>query len=257
MALWDHVQSTSADPGAGTTITLPYTGAVVAGNLLTASCRVGGIGANPALSDDVNGAWTRLFAIDVNGDHTFAIFYKLNTGAGTPIVTLTNTSGTRRWAIHEYSAASQTIAFDQQVSTTGSGTAGDSGNIVTSASALLFGALSNQDGVVVTAGTGYTIRQSVSQKLDTEDKSGAAGTYSASFTLGTSTAWGAGLATFVVSVGGGGRTTKNTRSAPLGVEIGMNWRGNMAPATAPRRIWAMQQGLYRPVADRFDVQVAA
>jgi hypothetical protein len=26
---------------------------------------------------------------------------------------------------------------------------------------------------------------------------------------------------------GGGRTTKNTRSNPLGVEIGMNWQGNL------------------------------
>lgn len=29
----------------------------------------------------------------------------------------------------------------------------------------------------------------------------------------------------ILGTGGGGRTTKNTRSAPLGIEVGMNWRG--------------------------------
>jgi hypothetical protein len=34
------------------------------------------------------------------------------------------------------------------------------------------------------------------------------------------------IASFKIA-GGGGRTTKNTRSNPLGVEVGMNWRGGM------------------------------
>jgi hypothetical protein len=43
--------------------------------------------------------------------------------------------------------------------------------------------------------------------------------------VGADNDWVASIISFKAAAGGGGRTTKNTRSAPLGVEVGMNWRG--------------------------------
>lgn len=65
------------------------------------------------------------------------------------------------------------------------------------------------------------------------------------------TFWGMGAMALIAAAGGGGRTTKNTRSAPLGVNVGMGWR--MAPEKPARRIWAIQRCLYVPTADRFQV----
>lgn len=50
------------------------------------------------------------------------------------------------------------------------------------------------------------------------------GTVAMSWTQ-ASTGWTVVSAALKPSGGGGGRTTKNTRSAPLGIEAGMNWRG--------------------------------
>lgn len=56
--------------------------------------------------------------------------------------------------------------------------------------------------------------------------SGETGAYSATGTQATASAgFGAIALALELTGGGGGRTTKNTRSAPLGIEIGMNWRG--------------------------------
>lgn len=46
--------------------------------------------------------------------------------------------------------------------------------------------------------------------------------------LSSSQNWVAVIGTFKADAGGGGgRTTKNTRAWPLGVEVGMNWRGTV------------------------------
>lgn len=54
---------------------------------------------------------------------------------------------------------------------------------------------------------------------------GGTGTTSYGITNHTGTVDMSGIVVEILGTSGGGRTTKNTRSAPLGIEVGMNWRG--------------------------------
>lgn len=207
MALWDHVQSRGVDSGAGTSAALAFLSNNTAGNIIIVAARFGGTAQNPGISDSQGNTYVRQINRDpAYGADTFTVWYALNCAAGANTVTITNASSvTRRWVIHEYSANGETISFDQSNNSEGTNEAPNSGNVTTTAaSELLFGACTILNARDVTAGTGYTERQEVSQKISTEDKSVAStGTYAADFTTaggGGAAGWAAGILTFKSAV---------------------------------------------------------
>lgn len=208
MSLWAHSQSRGADSGTGANPTLAYSGAVTAGNFLVGCCRIGGNdAATPTLSDSVNGAWNTILRRGFATDHTLGLFWFPNTGAGTPTVTLNEAGGgTKRWVIAEYDAAGNVIVLDQSASDTNISTTPSSGDMITTAaSEMLLGVMTAVLSPTITAGSSFTIRQTVASKISLEDRAvGSTGTYVADFGISGVEGWVAAGATFKVSAGGGG-----------------------------------------------------
>jgi hypothetical protein len=167
-----HVQSTKTHPAANvsaTTVAATYPGAVTAGNLLVAFFTSDALGGPSGVSDSVNGAWTAASSNAswaVRGD----IYFKANTGAGTPVVTVTwaGAQANRCVYIAEYSGILTSSPNDKNV---GNGTATTtttptSNNVATPAAdgELFFGGLyCTLETVTITAGASplaYTKRQS-------------------------------------------------------------------------------------------------
>src|SRR2546430_15735582 len=90
-----------------TTDTLAYAAAVGVGNFLLLRARIGnGIAHTITVSDSVNaGNWVKASNGFVSGNCEVVIFYKENTLAGTPTVTIswTDAAASLRWEIAEYS----------------------------------------------------------------------------------------------------------------------------------------------------------
>lgn len=138
-------------------------------------------------------------------------------------------------AVAEYSGTWSGSRVEASNSATGTSATVDSGNATSAGAAVFVGAFSSD------APNVSTITQDAAFTLLGEDEDassrchlGMAGrivatgtTDSASWTLQASATYVAGVVVFIEGAGGGGRTTKNTRSAPLGVEIGMNWQGGI------------------------------
>lgn len=135
-----------------------------------------------------------------------------------------------RVMVEEFSGLATSSVEDGTVQTnSGTGTSYSTSNITTS-----------QAGLVVLGVGGFTTLSSWSGTPGTPDFtvgatgsdcgllyliSGSAQTVTPAASATGSDKWVAIAQAFKDAGGGGGRTTKNTRSAPLGIEVGMNWRG--------------------------------
>jgi len=146
-------------------------------------------------------------AIQINqttdGD-TLAIYYAESIGGGPNTVTVSDTvADTLRFAILEYSGVATSGSLDVMAVTQGNSATPNSGATATTTANgdLLLGAILTADQEAYTAGSGYTIEESVpgepGTKLIVEDQIQAtAGTASASATLGAANNWAAGVAAF-------------------------------------------------------------
>lgn len=197
-----YVQSTSVDGGSVQNGTLQYVSPVTAGSLLVVAIRQGsGSSGNLCTVTNTQGDIFTECATKGSGDgHTNRIFYAKNATGGTGKVGVNFSLGAAslRWSIHEYSGLSTTAPLDQTAVNNGTGTAADSGNVTTTtANELLFGFCTVDNTATFTAGTSFTIRETVASKFGSEDQTVAAtGTYSGSETLGTSGPWTMTFATF-------------------------------------------------------------
>ena len=192
-----YIQSRSVNSGSVNSATLAYNSNVAAESLLIQAVRVGGGTATVAMTDNQSNSYTQDKLQASGTDHRTSVHSAPNAVAGATTVTATLTGGpaTRRWAIHEYGSMATSAPVDVSASGSGSSTAPDSGNANTTVTNdLLFGAASCNDDRTFEAGTNYTLREHIPAapfgKLGTEDRNLVAiGTYSASFTLSTSSAW--------------------------------------------------------------------
>jgi RHS repeat-associated protein len=175
------------------------------------------------VTDNKGNTYTKLADANNAGDHA-AIFYAKNVTGGSSFTVSTGISG-RSLAVMEYSGVATTSPFDVTASSTGTSNAPNSGNVTTSVNGeLAFGlAFSGGDGDTWTPGSGYTIRQQVTnnataERLAAEDKTATtAGSVSAGFTTTTSDVWAAAIATFkplvTYSGGSGGGATTTTATS--------------------------------------------
>lgn len=184
------VQSKSVDSGNTTSGTLTFNSNIGSGHLNIVGIRQGG-SSTVTVTDNLGNTYTQS-KTTANGDHTDYIYYAKNTTAGACTVTVTfNSSATMRWAIAEYSGPSTSSPEDVKTDATGSSTTASSGNVTTSANdEVLIGFASVSGASTFTANNSFTVRETVNSKIALADRIvTSSGTYSASFTLGTSGDW--------------------------------------------------------------------
>lgn len=243
----DRAWATVAQTGSGTTHTFTYAGAVASGALLVAFTFYDGSGVTVSgVSDTVNGSWTQATGTGLpcalgggSAGRFIDAWYFLNSAAGTPVITFTY-SGTvtlRCSAAGSYTGIATAGAYDVGHGNgnvdPGTGTdAVTSGATGTTAQAndLAIGFFRAGSGTTITAESGWTQRVNElpsgtgNGKLMVEDKNiTSATTVTAHCTIDSaSDDPGAVVVTFKEPATG--RTTKNTRSNPLGQRVGVTWR---------------------------------
>lgn len=160
------VQTVVGNFGSGTTVTKPYGSAVTAGSLL--ACLATASGQDTiAVSDNVNGAWTRgpnVASGSTTGDGRSEIWYKANSLSGS--ITVTNSTGTstdKHLIIYEVGGIVTTTPLDTSGTANQNVTAGGNASVTTTGSVSqtnvinVMGTLSwNSGSQVFTAGSGYT-----------------------------------------------------------------------------------------------------
>lgn len=115
-----------------TTLAVSYSSAVAAGNLLVCKAQCD-FNTTLAVSDSVNGAWTALGTRQfLTGAGSVQLFYRQNTGAGTPTVTMTTgvSTGYRNLIIGEW-AGIAAVALDTGTANGATGTSAAPAVIVT------------------------------------------------------------------------------------------------------------------------------
>ena len=147
-------------------------------------------------------------------------FYAENIAAGpnTVTVAVSKKAASIRLAIFEYAGIARANALDGTATAAGSSTSPGSGSATTTTSGdLVLGVFSTQSGRTFTAGSGYTIRETVpaapSTRLMVQDRTQTtAGAVSATAMLNTSDGWSAALAAFKPASAAGGPAALTSQS---------------------------------------------
>jgi hypothetical protein len=205
-----YVQGAADSPGTrqlSTTVTLPNP--VTAGDLLVAWVAQYDVTGQVAVSDPVNGSWTRapLAETFLNGGGDIALYYVANSAGSNGPVTVTISASAPTYlpsAVSEYSGVATISPVDQGMVGRGVGTYADSGSTApTPAGELVVGALlTGGQPLSVTPGSSQGAPFQVnafngSRSADTAAVySSVAGAQDATFTLGISMDWYAVVATF-------------------------------------------------------------
>ena len=155
------------------------------------------------VTDSGGNSYQKAIQINNGSDDTLAIYYAQNIAGGTNTVTVSDgILGTMRFAILEYAGIAASSPLDVTVAAQGSGTNPSSGSVATTANGdLLLGAIATANSPGFSAGSGYTIEESVpaapGTKLIAEDGVQAvAGSAASTATLLASDNWAAALAAF-------------------------------------------------------------
>ena len=182
---------------------LAFAASNAAGNFAAVVVRAVGINQTITVADVRGNVFRRALQFNNGSSDSMAIYYAENIGAGANTVTVSlSTAASLRLAIFEYAGIATSNALDGIASATLSSATPSSGSATTTANGdLLMGVISSQTGRVITAGSGYTLREIVpvppSSRLMVEDRiQTTAGPVSATATLSSSDVWGAGIAAF-------------------------------------------------------------
>ena len=149
------------------------------------------------------------------------------TSSGACTITFTQSGSSRIGiSLNEYTFSGG-ATFDKSSTATANNSSLDSGATATTTAAdeLLVGIGSTSNSANFTWTNSFTmVGESTTSRHGSGDRIvTATGAYNATATLSGSTLWAAAIATYK-EAGGAGRTTKNTRGFPLGVNVGMGWR---------------------------------
>jgi RHS repeat-associated protein len=198
------VQHASTDAGTAASASLTFTSNNTAGNFIAVCIRAGHISESFSVMDSLGNTYRQAVAFSetVNGN-TLGIFYAENTAGGSNTVTVNiSTSSTLRFIILEYSGIALANSIDENTAAQGTSTSPNSGSMTTTTNGdLLLSAILSAGSATFTAGSGYTLEESIpaspNTKLIAEDQiQTTAGAVSAGATLSVSTQWAAGLAAF-------------------------------------------------------------
>lgn len=203
-----YVQSAGSAPGgAGSVVAFPS--ANTPGNLLIAMVASDTVTDTvTALTDTLGNTWVRAttpFDVPLKGT-ILGIYYAKNCLGGANTVSVTCATGAATTLqIAEYSGADTTSPFDVGAGATANSSTPNSGSATTTAAGDLAIGFCLNPRSALTAGTGYTTRQTnvFNNYVSFEDKIlGAAGSVVADGTISTGGQWGMQLATFKAAAGG-------------------------------------------------------
>jgi uncharacterized protein YbbK (DUF523 family) len=206
------VQHTSKDAGTTTSASLAFASANTAGNWIAVCIRAGNSSSQVfTVTDSNRNTYRSALQLGVAANPiTLAIFYAENIKGGANTITISDTvSGLLRFAILEYSGVATANSVELTASAQGSSATPNSGSANTTSSGdLLLAAIVTTNPGVFTAGTGYTIEESIpaepGTKLIAEDQlQRAVGSASASASLSAPDVWGAGFAAVRSASGAG------------------------------------------------------
>jgi len=235
-----------------TSLTRTFASAVAAGSLLVAHGAVFNSGGNgePTVSDTVNSTWTAAattgYAASGDADSEIWLWSFPNSAAGTPAVTMNppGTSSDNDLTLFEVSGAATSSPRDVSVTNTGAFNEFDpftssvtTGTLAQAAEFVVFSFSHTGPSRALATDTGDSFTQA------DENESNATGqTFNVGYKItaattslvcngtgatlgggGAAVGWFSGVASFKEAAAGG-RTTKNTRGFPLGVNVGMGWR---------------------------------
>ena len=200
------VQHRNIDASTSTSNSLAFASSTTAGNWIAVCIRGSGSSSiNFTVSDSSGNTYQRAFQVGLTSSlETFAIYYAENIVGGPDKINVTQSvNGTLRFAILEYSGVAITNSLDGSPSIAqGNSSTANSGNVTTTANGdLLLATIITKNTDAYTAGTGYTIEESVqaspNTKIAAEDQLQiTAGSASASVSLSGTDIWGLGLAAF-------------------------------------------------------------
>jgi hypothetical protein len=206
------IQSAGTDAGTTTSASLSFTANNAAGDFIAVCIRAGQAGEVFTVSDSRGNTYHQAVEYNVTVDapsgNTLGIFYAQNISSGANTITVSDSgAASMRFAIWEYSGVALGSALDATAVAQGNSALPNTGIAATTSNGdLALGVFVSADPQGWTAGTGYSLVQSVpaepNTKLIAENSiQTTAGTISASASLGTSDPWGAGLATFKANNG--------------------------------------------------------
>lgn len=217
------VQSTHGRAASGA-VALPFGSNNTLHNLLIAFVALESDTATvTSIVNSAGGTWVAAAPIKSSGVSSISgqIYFLADCPGGANTVTATPSAGACDLEIHEYSGGYDlTSPLGQHNEATGTSvTSASSNNITTTTpNELLFGAIASNRGI--TAGSGWTIRESDAFNLFnvTEDQVAATvNTFAATGTLASAGTYVACIATFKLAGGGGGGGTTGRNLTILGV----------------------------------------
>jgi hypothetical protein len=153
-------QQSSQDVEGVTGQTITYGGAVAAGSLLTVEIGIRDTTVISGVADNVNGAWTAGPNLSDGPSSTrSAIFYKINSTAGTPTVTITYAASpvSSIAQIQEWAPSNSNAVVDQQnTNANASGTSHSHGSITTTGAGLICTVVTFGASTTKTVASGFT-----------------------------------------------------------------------------------------------------
>jgi hypothetical protein len=198
------VQRASKDAGTTASTTLAFPGANAAGNFVAVAIRAQGLNQTLTITDSNGNQYRKAVQFNVTLDGvSLAIYYAENIKAGMNTVAVGMAqSGTLRLSILEYSGIATANSLDVTSAAQGTSASPNAGTVATTANGdLLIGTVMTANPRSLTAGSGWTLRDSVpanpNAKLAVEDTVKAtAGSQAATATLSSTDAWGFVFAAF-------------------------------------------------------------
>jgi len=199
------VQHASSDAGTTSTTVLAFPSNNTAGNWIGVCIRAGATNESFTVVDSKGNVYRKAIQYsETNDGNSFAIYYAENIAGGANAIRVSDTAtATLRVAILEYSGVATSGSLDAFAAAQGHNAAPNSGvtGSTTASGDLLLGTIMTANSARFTAGSGYTVVESVpaepGTKLFVESQiQAAAGVASASATLGSTDYWAAGLTAF-------------------------------------------------------------
>jgi glucose/arabinose dehydrogenase len=198
------VQRASKDAGTTASTTLAFPAANAAGHFIAVAIRAGGLNQTLTITDSNGNQYRKAVQFNVTLDGvTLAIFYAENIKAGMNTIGVASAqSGTLRLSILEYSGVATANSLDVTSAAQGTSASPNAGTVATTANGdLLIGAVMTANSAAMTAGSGWTLRDTVpaspNAKLAVEDTvQTTAGTKAATAALSNPDTWGVVFAAF-------------------------------------------------------------
>lgn len=200
----NFVQNVGKAPGTVTSTTLAFTSNNTAGNFIAVGVWLDASGRTVTVTDSVGNTYA-LAKRQANTTNVFETFilYAMNIGGGANTLTISidGAAAVMRVIQYEFSGVALTNALDQTAGAEGTGTAVDSGSVVTGENnELIFVVGGSFTNVAWTAGTNYLnllqIAAGAGKVAGEWQNLATAGSISGTFTLGASASWTGAIATF-------------------------------------------------------------